>query len=328
MDTRKRKQTRNSRWDREPVLDGNGRPRIARITDRDVEIFKLLARYRYLPLDDLHAFVSGSLKGLSHHINLLSRKPNLYVNRPCQQQNNVAANHRRLVYELDDKGIAVLRERGLPHLAKTYHRNFAHELMACRVMASFELGARNSGNTRLITWREILTSEKTPAKTRERAQPAHIPVTFTFEGEQRSMTVCADAQPFGIERAVGCRRWFYFFPGIEADCGTEPIESYDFDRTSIHRKFRAYLAIAEQGLHASHFGFPNFFVPIITTTEIRMHSMIRLLEKMTDGRGSKMFLFKSFPTHTANEQAPRSPGHMFIEPWHRAGHPPLCFSQP
>jgi hypothetical protein len=151
---------------------------------------------------------------------------------------------------------------------------------------------------------------------------------FEFQGEQRSVNVCADAQPFGIERAGGCRRWYFFFPGIEADCGTEPIESYDLDRTSIYRKFRAYQAIAEQELYASHFGFPNFFVPIITTTDVRMQSMIRLLEKMTQGHGSKMFLFKSFSQHTSTERTPRLPGHMFTDPWQRAGHPPLCFSQP
>jgi len=63
MDTAANKPTRNSRWDREPVLDSRGRPRIARITERDIEIIKLLARYRYLPLDDIHGFVGGSLKG-------------------------------------------------------------------------------------------------------------------------------------------------------------------------------------------------------------------------------------------------------------------------
>jgi hypothetical protein len=76
---------RNSRWDREPALSG-GKPRIAALTGRDIEAFKLLARYRYLPLDDIHAFVGGSLKGLGHHFNVLSRKPNLYINRPHQQR--------------------------------------------------------------------------------------------------------------------------------------------------------------------------------------------------------------------------------------------------
>jgi hypothetical protein len=33
------------------------------------------------------------------------------------------------------------------------------------------------------------------------------------------------------------------------------------------------IAIAEQGIHRSHFGFPNFFVPFITTTAACMNLM-------------------------------------------------------
>src|SRR5262249_53351192 len=60
MDTAKHKPIQNSRWDPEPVLDSRGRPRIARLTERDIEIFKLLPRYRFPPLDDLHAFVGAA----------------------------------------------------------------------------------------------------------------------------------------------------------------------------------------------------------------------------------------------------------------------------
>jgi hypothetical protein len=118
---------RNSRWDREPVLDG-GKPKVAKLTDRDIEAFKLLARYSYLAIDDIHAFVGGSLKGLSHHFSVLSRKPNLYINRPHQQRQCADANYRRLIYELDGRGARVLQERGLSFLPRRYHRNFAHEL--------------------------------------------------------------------------------------------------------------------------------------------------------------------------------------------------------
>src|SRR6266404_5391727 len=110
--------TRNSRWTREPVIGNDGRPVSACITDRDVEILKLLARYRYLPADDIHAFVGGSLKNVVHRLNLLSRKPNLYINRPHQQRQNANTNYRRLVYELDDRGTVLLRDRRLPHLPK------------------------------------------------------------------------------------------------------------------------------------------------------------------------------------------------------------------
>jgi hypothetical protein len=43
--------------------------------------------------------------------------------------------------------------------------------------------------------------------------------------------------------------------------------------THIAKTFAAYIAIAEQDIHRSHFGFPNFFVPFITTTGACMISM-------------------------------------------------------
>jgi hypothetical protein len=58
--------------------------------------------------------------------------------------------------------------------------------------------------------------------------------------------------------------------------------------------FAAYLTIVEQGLRRSHFGFPNFFIPFVTAASARVCSMIRLLDPLTAGQGSKIFLFKTF----------------------------------
>ena len=55
---------RNSRWTRDPVVD-DGRAVVAYPTERDIEIFKLLARYRYLPSDYIHAFIGGNAKALT-----------------------------------------------------------------------------------------------------------------------------------------------------------------------------------------------------------------------------------------------------------------------
>src|SRR5271165_7682125 len=112
MDARVDKQIRNSRWTREPVSDA-GRAVVVYPTERDIEIFKLLTRYRYLPSDYIHAFVGGSFKGLNRRLNLLSRKPNLYLARPHQQRDSANANHRPLIYELDERGSRFLRERDL-----------------------------------------------------------------------------------------------------------------------------------------------------------------------------------------------------------------------
>jgi hypothetical protein len=316
------KKSRNSRWTRNPVVD-DGQAVAVYPTDRDIEIFKLLTRYRYLPSDYIHAFIGGSMKALSRRLNFLSRKPNLYLARPHQQRDNADANYRRLIYELDERGSRVLRERGLSFLPKSYHRNFAHELMVTQIMASVELGTKENKNIRHITWPEILASEKTPKGTRESHTSASIPVSFSVHGERYSIAVTADACPFGLERTIDGKRTYLFFPGIEADCATEPIETSDFERSSIYRKFAAYIAVAEQGIHRSHFGFPNFFVPIITTTTVRMQSIMRLLDRITEGQGSKMFLFKSFPTLTSFEKPPKPGGHMLTEPWQRVSFPPF-----
>lgn len=176
---------------------------------------------------------------------------------------------------------------------------------------------------RLIPWSQILASDNTPEATRESASPGSIPIAFSLRGEQLTLNLTADAQPFGLERVIDDDQSYLFFPGIEADCSTEPLDASDADRSSIARKFAAYTAIAEQGVYRSHFGFSNFFVPFITSSGVRMRSMMRLLEKMTGGRGSKMFLFKTFPAFTSFETPPKATGHMLSEPWHRAGHSPL-----
>ena len=325
MDALVKKPRRNSRWTRDAVID-DGRAIVVYPTDRDIEIFKLLTRYRYLPSDYIHAFVGGSMSALSRRLNFLSRKPNLYLARPHQQRETADANHRHLIYELDERGSRVLKERGLSFLPKSYHRNFAHELMVAQIMASFELGTRERANVRLITWPEILANPATPEATRQSPTAASIPVTFTAHGERHSMHVNADARPFGIERLIDGSRTYLFFPGIEADCGTEPIEAGSFERSSIAKKFAAYIAVADQGIYRSHFGFPNFFVPLIAPARVRMESMMTLLQRMTGGRGSKMFLFKTFPVLSSVERSPKAGGHMLTEPWLRAGFAPVSLT--
>src|SRR5229473_1981033 len=117
---------RNSRWTRRPTL---GARKTAHLSAHDIAIFTVLARHRYLPADYIHALVGGNFKHLIHRLNVLSREPNLFVNRPAQQRANANANHRPLIYELDERGIRALQEHGFEYLPKSYHRNFAHELV-------------------------------------------------------------------------------------------------------------------------------------------------------------------------------------------------------
>ena len=154
MDATVQKWSRNSRWSRDPVIDRAGAPAVIYPTARDIEIFKLLVRVS-LSAERLHSrLCRRQRKGSSRRLNLLCRKPNLYLARPHQQRQNADANYRPLIYQLDERGSRVLRERGLSFLPKSYHHNFAHELMVAQITASIELGTRENTDIRLITWPE------------------------------------------------------------------------------------------------------------------------------------------------------------------------------
>ncbi len=327
MDAILHTRARNSRWSRDPVTGRDGATSAVYPTQRDIEIFALLVRFRYLPSDYIHAFVGGNEKALGRRLNLLSREPNLYLVRPHQQRQNADANYRRLIYQLDERGSRALRERDLPFLSKSHHHNFAHEVLVAQITASIELGTKENTNIRLITWPEILASANMPQATRDSPTPATIRVTYSLRGESRSDEITADGRPFGLERTIDGRRSYLFFPGIEADCATEPLDAGDLDRSSIAKKLSAYTAIGENGIYRSHFGFPNFLVPFVTTGSTRMRSMMQLLDRLTGGRGSKMFLFKTFPSFTSPDKPPPANGHMLTAPWQRVGFPPLSLDR-
>src|ERR1700691_3807576 len=116
---------RNSRWTREPTQASR---KTAYLSPHDIAIFSALARYRYLPADYIHAFVGGNFKHLIHRLNVLSREPNLFLNRPPQQRANADANRRRLIYELDQRGIHLLQQQDGASLQRTRPPpSFAHE---------------------------------------------------------------------------------------------------------------------------------------------------------------------------------------------------------
>lgn len=314
--------TRNSRWDRNPKLGDNSRPIVARLTEDDITIFKILGRYRYLPSDYLAALTGRSLPALQARLEILCRKPNCYINRPHQQRDNADANARRLIYELDDKGGDELRSRGLIYSRKKYLRNFAHELMACTIYASFEIGAKTNSNIRIIDWHELIDSPQMPAATKQLLNPQ----VLLCSGDGKQEEIASDWRPFVIERNFESKSYIFVF-GFEADCGTEPIDTADSERSAIRNKFIAYLTALEHDVPRQRYGATTFMVPFVTTTEARMRSMIALLERLSPGPFAKRFLFKHTPSFTSFDKPAPATGHMLTEPWHRAEFDPFRFTE-
>jgi hypothetical protein len=307
--------TRNSRWTRDPATTSKGKPRKAVTTERDLRIiFPLLARYRYLPADFIHAFTGGDYQSLIKHLGLLSRKPNLYLNRPEQQREHAEALYRKGIFELDKRGVETLRTLGFAVPDRKYHYNFAHELMTCEIAASIELGVIASPH-KLIRWDAIKAD--LPHDTISLKNP----LSMEFKPNE---FITPDHEPFMIDYASGATR---FFPGFEADCGTEPIDASDMGRSSIRAKFRAYLNVLHERTYKRHYGVKNCIIPFITNTEARMHSMMALLERMEPGSLAEHIIFTHVPSFYAFRQTMKAGGQMFTEPWKRAGLPDFYMNQ-
>jgi hypothetical protein len=245
---------------------------------------------------------------------LLSRKPNLHISRPPQQREHADANHRKLVYELDTRGAQVLRDSGYTVPFRRSRRNFSHELTVCQMAASMELGVIATPHIKLIRWPAILASDKMPEVTRRLANPLSIPV-----GDHHKIP---DGEPVVIVRQFETATFIFLVQ--EVDCGTEPIDARDNERSSIRRMFEDYLTIIEQRTYQRHFGANTFMVAIVTTSEARMKSMMALLARMDPGESAKRFLFKHSPGFASHGQFPSPTGHMLEEPWKRVGFPDFC----
>ncbi len=302
MDVIAPRKTRNSRWDRKPVFADGAQPAVAHLTGRDIEIFKCLARHQYLPSDYIHAFVRGDYKSLIHRLNLLSRKPNLYIHRPHQQREHAEANYRKLVYELDNRGAQELRDRDIRVSKKKDHRNFAHELMVCQITASIELGAiadpRNSG------------SSAGPRSWQATSSPTR-PVGLLILSAFRLAIIAKYRTENQLLSSASSKSTTFIFLVQESDCGTEPIDATDNDRSSIRRMFEDYLTIIEQRTYQTHFGANTFMVAIVTTNATRMNP----------GQSAKRFLFKHIPVFTSSKPSAPATGHILTDPWKRAGFP-------
>lgn len=282
----------------------SGDPKAIELTARDIELLRLLNRYRFLRSTFIRAFLAGSHQKITRRLRDLF--DGHYVTRVHPQFRVGNLRSHPEVYELGHQGVAVLRALGLyspfdrvtirPGRNAPRHE-FHHDLYICDLLASLELGVKRSG-LRFINLYEIL--ERAPQATRDSASP------MVVSGEGTRM-LTPDAI-FGVEYPDPKNRFAFFI--LEADRATEPI-TRSARGSSYEKKMLAYKEMAKA--IRAHFNIPNFRVLTVTVSETHMNNIIKVVPSPT------MFLFKTLASFGNFERPPEPTPTLFTKAWRRGG---------
>lgn len=282
------------------------------LSTRDIDLFKLLTRYRNLRSTYLYAFVGGASETrFKERLGDLFHEG--YLDRPSQQWEFADARCRPAVYEIGKGGLRALCACGIDPGDRwptgEANRQFLHSLMSCEALASIELGARAIGAVRFISWPEILA--KAPEATQASGAPLRLPVP--------SGGFLVPDGVFGIEYQDGDAKAYRFF-ALEADRGTMPVLRTRLGQTSYLAKLAAYREIIAQQVHKTHWGVPNLLVLTVTTSAARLGDM---LAKFAGGDVNAAFLFKA----TTERELIKPVPDLLTEPWQRVQNEPLCIAK-
>jgi DNA-binding MarR family transcriptional regulator len=268
-------------------------PRHLRITARDIQLLRNLARLRLSSAAQLAALDGGSAQNVSRA--LLALFENGYVERPVAQVASrlLYEGSRPTIYGLTRKGAALLRQHGedvrrrlLDGIDKERGagwRFIEHTVSIAEFWVGLVLAARERDDLCLLERSEIL--EDAPKSKRDRL--VRLEASIRISGTLRKNAVVPDAL-FGLR--FDDKEENYFM--LEIDRGEMPVERYkNTQRTYFAKKMLTYYEANRQRRHVYDLGIENFRVLTVTTDKTRVEKMLDALNAVTNGNGSNIFLF-------------------------------------
>lgn len=268
-------------------------PRAMRITSRDIELLRNIARLRLVSAAQLAALDGGSAQNVSRA--LLALFENGFVERPVAQVASriLFEGSRPTIYGLTRKGAALLRKHGedvrrrlLDGIDKERGagwRFIEHTVSIAEFWVALELAARGRKDLRVLERNEIL--EDAPKTKRDRL--VKLEASIRLKGALRKNSVVPDAF-FGLH--INDKVESYFM--LEIDRGEMPVERYtNLYRTYFLKKLLTYYEANRQERHVYDLGIDNFRVLTVTTDRSRIDKMLEAQNAITGGKGSNIFLF-------------------------------------
>jgi hypothetical protein len=258
-----------------------------KLTQRDIEVFKLLNRYRYLRRTFIHALLATPFEQgrLRHRVYALAAAR--YLREPEQQKQSGNYRYTPRVYELGPGGKQALQDHDIPLVEWNGSvREFWHQLMISDVVASIEIGCM---------WRRL------PFETR-----------WDILGQK----------PFDLSSASGNIRPDELFSingthfALEADRGTE---------TNIKRwgeKIEKYTHVLKNRTYQDEWGIQSLIILNMFISTAKADNVRTYISDIL-GRKSRSLCFRGMKILGSHDIAPKPILSILDDLWHRAGHEPL-----
>jgi hypothetical protein len=287
-----------------------------------MKILRVIHRYPFLPTKHIHALVGGNKSNFGEVMTQLR--------------------HEHQLIDLKWHGKFYLTQEAVWFLTPTARRmaktqNFwlgksrkgawaAHETGSSIFDASFEIGASLHG-LEYINDEWILNGPDCPPATRQMKEPFVLHTSFDYKPRQGKEVhikkdVESDGRFFGLALSHndGTQSVMYF-PGHEFDNDSEPLEPEDYERPNIAGKFLQYRQLARELAYQKRFGIEGFVIPFVTIGSDRMYTLMRCLERITNGKGSKLFIFTYVDDYRLFGTYPPPNGDMLARNYKRVGYP-------
>lgn len=323
----KPKQTRRSRFERDPVKKGEQ----WEYTKNDALIVRYLARYRYLRGKTIkalhHAHHGTPAVTVAYSLNKLHKHG--IINKPRAQRHAYNRMNDTDIYELDnEKGYAQVRakEPEATNLTRQgavgYDVQFRHSMWICDSVANIELGTLLTPGYEFIPAATILAGRprdvmRLPCSIKHRFEDGHTE-------EIRKNRIIPDAM-FGIRRPDG-KTYLYL---MEINNYT-PLSRNTLDQSSTLKKFLSYQNVREtkaiKQLGKSTFRvlflFPRYRSNRENTGQLsRLENAQALIEKLYGS--SDLFLLNYMAIQEEEWKYPEPFPELFTGPWQRGGLPPI-----
>ena len=289
---------RRSRYKRQPT----GK-RIV-LTHRDIELFKLLYRYRYLRADRILKWFSPCSKN-----RLIERLGDLYhesyfINRIEAQWSDLNAGMKPFAYELTKNGVEVLFDHcsdlTLPMPAVSHAgfkpqeiRQFHHALEISHTIFELELSLKNSPNKRLLFEAEILAkaSERMGKEIASPSLPVKLPCSPYMPRQQAPQKTFALPDGLFAVETFDNGKPLYRFYALEMELKS-PLIRRTPEKTSTLKKFLAYKQILNDDTARKELSLPNLYVIFATDTQPKLKAIQELSAQLWSDEERNRLLIK------------------------------------